>query len=139
MPAGTLSRTATIVSWIGQLTAAVILGQTLFFKFTGAPESVYIFTKLGAEPVGRYTTGTFELLAVILLLVPGTAATGAVLAMGLMAGAIGSHLTLLGIEVQGDGGLLFGLALTTFVSAAIVAWLRRSAIPLLGNWLATLG
>lgn len=139
MPAGTLSRTATIVSWIGQLTAAVILGQTLFFKFTGAPESVYIFTKLGAEPVGRYTTGTFELLAVFLLLVPGTAATGAVLAMGLMAGAIGSHLTLLGIEVQGDGGLLFGLALTTFVSAAIVAWLRRSAIPLLGNWLATLG
>jgi putative oxidoreductase len=137
MPAVTLSRNATIVSWIGQLTAAVILGQTLFFKFTGAPEAVYIFQTLGVEPAGRYVTGTLELVTVVLLLRPGTAATGAVLALGLMVGAIASHLTVLGIEVQGDGGTLFGLAVTTFVAAAVVAWLRRSAIPLLGDWVAS--
>ena len=139
MPAVTLSRNAAIVSWLGQLTAAAILGQTLFFKFTGAPESVYIFSTLGAEPGGRYATATFELVAVLLLLVPRTAAMGAVLAMGLMAGALGSHLAVLGIEVQGDGGLLFGLANTTFIAAAVVAWLRRGAIPAVGGWLATLG
>jgi hypothetical protein len=139
MPAVTLSRNATIMSWIGQLTAAAILGQTLFFKFSGAAESVYIFSRLGAEPGGRYATATLELVAVILLLVPRTAATGAVLAMGLMAGAIGSHLAVLGIEVQGDGGLLFALANTTFIAAAVVAWLRRGAIPVVGGWLATLG
>jgi putative oxidoreductase len=139
MPAATLSRTASVISWIGQLTAAVILGQTLFFKFSGAPESVYIFSRLGAEPAGRYGTGTFELVAVILLLIPRTAGTGAVLALGLMAGAIASHLTVLGIEVQEDRGLLFGLAITTFLASAMVAWLRRSAIPLVGGWLGSIG
>jgi len=139
MPAATLSRTTAITSWIGQLTAAVILGQSLFFKFSGAPESIYIFSRLGAEPIGRYATGSFELIAVILLLMPRTAATGAVLALGLMAGAIASHLTVLGIEVQGDGGLLFGLAITTSVAAAVVAWLRRSSLPLVGTWMGSIG
>ncbi len=130
-----LSRGATVVSWICQLTAAVILGQTLFFKFTGAPESVYIFSSLGAEPWGRLGSGALELVAAILLLMPRTAAAGAVLAMGLMAGALMAHLTKLGIEVQGDGGLLFGLAMTTLIASAIVAFLRRSAIPLIGHWI----
>lgn len=124
------------VSWICQILAAVILGQTLFFKFTGAPESVYIFSALGVEPWGRYATGALELVAVILLLRPRTAATGAVLGMGLMAGAIMGHLTRLGLEVYGDGGLLFGLAVTTLLACSLVAWLRRDAIPLVGNWIA---
>jgi hypothetical protein len=127
-----LSRGAVITSWIGQLTAAIILGQTLFFKFTGAPEARYIFTTLGVEPWGRYATGTLELITVILLLTPRTAALGAVLAMGLMGGAIMSHLTRLGIEVQGDGGLLFGLAITTLLAATIVAIIRRGQIPIFG-------
>jgi len=127
-----LSRGALITSWGCQLLAAIIMGQTLFFKFTGAPEARYIFSTLGVEPWGRYATGTLELVTVILLLTPRTAAAGAVLAMGLMAGAILSHLTRLGIEVQGDGGLLFGLAITTFLAAAIVAFLRRGQIPVLG-------
>jgi uncharacterized membrane protein YphA (DoxX/SURF4 family) len=126
-----------IVSWVLQLLAAGILLQTLFFKFTGAPESVYIFSTLGAEPVGRIASGVAELIASILLLVPTTAAVGAVLALGVMSGAIVSHLTILGIEIQGDGGLLFGLALTVFVSSAIVIVIRRAELPVVGAWLRT--
>ena len=132
-----LSRAGLITSWCCQLIAAIILGQTLFFKFSGAPESRYIFSTLGVEPWGRYATGTLELIAAILLLTPRTAALGAVLAMGLMGGAIMSHLTKLGIEVQGDGGLLFGLAVTTLLAATIVAFLRRGQIPILGPLLSS--
>ncbi|MBK8004934.1 MAG: DoxX family protein [Gemmatimonadetes bacterium] len=133
MPDTALTRPALITSWLCQLTAAAILGQTLFFKFTGAPESRYIFATLGVEPWGRIGTGVLELVAVALLLFPRTPALGAVLAMGLMGGAILSHLTKLGIEVQGDHGLLFTLALVTLVAAGIVALLRRRELPVVGG------
>ena len=124
-----------IVSWGLQLLAAGILLQTLFFKFTAAAESVYIFSTLGVEPWGRIGSGVGELIASILLLVPATTTIGAALALGVMAGAIASHLAVLGIEIQGDGGLLFALALTVFVASAVVLVLRRSEIPLIGVWL----
>ncbi|MDZ4865667.1 MAG: DoxX family protein [Gemmatimonadota bacterium] len=132
--AGMLTRNAAIMSWICQLVAAAILLQTLYFKFTGAPESVYIFTTLGLEPWGRIGSGVVELIAAILLLIPATAGFGAVLALGVISGAIMSHLTKLGIEVQGDGGLLFGLAITVFVTSLIVGWLRRETIPVVRNF-----
>jgi uncharacterized membrane protein len=119
---------AQIVSGLLQLLAAVILLQTLFFKFTGAEESVYIFSTLGVEPWGRIGSGFVELIAAAMLLYPPTAAAGAALAMGLMAGAIFSHLTVLGLAVKGDGGLLFALAVTVFVSSAIVLGMRRGEI-----------
>ena len=122
-----------IVSWIGQLASAGILAQTLFFKFTGAPESRYIFSALGIEPWGRIGTGVLELVAVILLLVPRTAALGALLAAGLMVGAIGAHLALLGIQVQNDGGLLFGLAVVVLILALVVLALRYRELPLVGS------
>lgn len=125
------SKTVKITSWLCRITAAVILLQTLFFKFTGAPESVYIFTKVGMEPWGRYGTGIVELIAALLLLSRCHAWLGALLAMGVISGAIMSHLTVLGIEVQGDHGLLFGLAVTVFVTSAIVAYLHRQQIPFL--------
>lgn len=128
-----LTTVARIVSWIAQLTAAVILAQTLFFKFAGAPESVWIFRTLGVEPWGRWAAGLSELLAVVLLLVPQTAVFGALLALGVMAGAIGAHLTRLGIAVQGDGGLLFGLAVAVTVAALVVIAIRRRQ---LARWLA---
>lgn len=128
-----LSKAQTVVSWFLQLAVAGILLQTLFFKFTGAEESVYIFSTLGAEPWGRIGSGVVELIAAILLLVPATALLGAVLAIGVMSGAIVSHLTVLGIEVTGDGGLLFGLALAVFVGSVIVLVIRRSQIPVLGR------
>jgi hypothetical protein len=127
------SRHALITSWILQVTASAILLQTLFFKFTGAEESRSIFRTLGMEPWGRIGTGAAELLAVALLLTPRTAALGAVLALGLMTGAIGGHLTRLGVVVQGDGGLLFALALTVFISAAGVLIIRRAELPLLAR------
>jgi hypothetical protein len=132
----TISTPLLLLSWALRLAAAVILLQTLFFKFTGAAESVYIFEQVGAEPVGRYASGVAELVAAILLLVPGTVVFGAILAGGLMVGAIGSHLTVLGIEVMGDGGLLFGLAITVFVAALVVLVIHRAEIPVVGQWFA---
>ena len=126
-----------ILSWLLRLVVAVILLQTLFFKFTGASESVYIFSTLGAEPWGRIGSGIVELIASILLLVPATTTIGAALALGVISGAIVSHLTILGIEVQGDGGLLFILALIVFVASAAILVLRRAEIPIIGMWLAT--
>ena len=128
--------TVQVLSWILRLVAAVILLQTLFFKFTAAPESVYIFTKVGAEPWGRIGSGVIELVAAVLLLWPRLTWLGSVLALGMMTGAIASHLTVLGIEVQGDKGLLFGLAVTVFIAAAINLFLHRAEIPFVGRRLA---
>lgn len=130
-----LTKMQKIASWIVRLTAAIILLQTLFFKFTGAPESVYIFTKVGMEPWGRYGTGVVELIAAILLLSSCHCWLGAVLALGVMGGAIVSHLTVLGIEVQGDGGLLFALALTVAVCSLVALVLHRRQIPLVSKYL----
>ncbi len=127
------SKTQTMVSWICRLTAAVILLQTLFFKFTGAPESVYIFTKVGMEPWGRYGSGVVELVAAMLLLVRCKAWLGALLALGTMCGAIACHLTVLGINVQNDGGLLFALALVTSACCVITLYLHRRQIPYLSR------
>ena len=129
-----LSKAQTAVSWLMQLAVAGILLQTLFFKFTGAEESVYIFSKLGAEPWGRIGSGVIELIASLLLLVPATAPVGAIITMGVMGGAIVSHLTVLGIDVKGDGGLLFGLALTAFLGSAVVLIIRRAYIPIVGRY-----
>ena len=122
-----------VVSWMCRVAAAVILLQTLFFKFTAAPESVYIFTKVGAEPWGRIGSGIVELIAAILLLTPRFVWAGALLALGVMAGAIVSHLTVLGIEVQGDKGLLFFLAIAVFVTSSIALLLHRTQIPVIGS------
>ena len=130
-----LSRGQNVASWILQLAAAAILIQTLYFKFTGAEESVYIFTTVGAEPWGRIGSGVLELVAALLLLVPATAALGGAMAAGLMAGAIMSHLTILGIDVKGDGGLLFGLAVVVFVAGLGVTFIRRADLPIVGRYL----
>jgi putative oxidoreductase len=124
-----------IFTWILRVTAAAILLQTLFFKFTGAPESIYIFTKVGAEPWGRIGSGIIELIAAILILTPRFSWLGSLLALGVMSGAIVSHLTILGIQVQGDGGLLFALAITVFVASAINLFFQRSRIPIIGGTL----
>ena len=119
------------VSILIRLVPAVILLQTLFFKFTAAPESVDIFETLELEPYGRIGSGIVELIAAILLLIPKTAWAGAGLSLGVISGAIVSHLTLLGIEIQGDGGHLFFLAVIVFVFSASVLWMHRKKIPYL--------
>jgi putative oxidoreductase len=130
-----ISKRQAIISWILQLLIAAILFQTLFFKFTGAEESKFIFSTLGLEPWGRIGSGIAELIAVILVLVPRTITKGALLSLGVISGAILSHLTKLGIVVQNDGGLLFALALVVFISSAVVLLLRRHEIPFVSHWL----
>src|SRR5438874_5811273 len=142
-----ISTPVLVVSWICRIAAAIILLQTLLFKFTAAPESVYIFTKLGTfihtyipfasigvvEVSGRIGSGVMELIAAVLLLTPRFVWAGAVLAMAATGGAIVSHLTFLGIEVQGDKGLLFFLAVVVLVTSAITLYLHRMQIPVLGE------
>ena len=136
-----------VFSWACRIVAAIVLLQTLFFKFTAAPESVYIFTKLGTfihnyipfasistvEVSGRIGSGIMELIAAVLLLAPRFVWAGALLAMAATGGAIASHLTFLGIEVQGDKGLLFFLAILVFVTSAAALVLHRRQIPVLGR------
>jgi len=132
-----LSKSQSIVSWVLQVIVALILFQTLFFKFTGAEESKYIFSKLGMEPWGRIGSGVVELIAVILLLYPRTTTLGAILSMGVISGAIFGHLTKLGIVVKDDGGLLFYLAVAVFVGSVAILVIRRTQIPVVGPKLAT--
>lgn len=106
--------------WILRIIAAVILLQTLYFKFTAHPESVALFSKLHAEPWGRIGTGILELITGILLLIPSTTRFGAVLAFNLMNGAIASHLFVIGLESSGDGGKLFGLAIAVLICSIIL-------------------
>lgn len=142
-----MTTTVLIFSWACRIVAAIILLQTLFFKFTAAPESVYIFTKLGTfihtyvpfasvsgvEISGRIGSGIMELTGAALLLTPRFVWAGTILAMAATGGAIVSHLTFLGIEVQGDKGLLFFLAITVFVTSAFALYLHRLQIPVFGK------
>jgi len=121
----TTMKFSTIAIWGLRILAALILLQTLFFKFTASEESVFIFTKLGLEPYGRIGIGVLELIAAILILYPKTTASGAVLAAGLMAGAIMSHLTKLGLVVMDDHGQLFIYALLVLLSSATLVIVFR--------------
>lgn len=114
----------TILIWILKLIAAVIMLQTLYFKFTGHEQSVRLFTEIGMEPWGRIGTGVMELIASILLLIPATTGFGALLGMGLMSGAMFFHFTKIGLDFDGDY-VLFAYAVITFVCCSIVAWVYR--------------
>lgn len=133
-----MTTTIKIVSWAARIIVAVILFQTLFFKFTGAEESKYIFSTLMGpelEAYGRIGSGVVELIAVILLVLPSTAWLGAVIALGTISGAIFSHLTKLGIVVKDDGGLLFILAVTVFILSAVILFIHRRDVPVVGHML----
>ncbi len=129
----------TIASWVAQVIVAAIFAQTLFFKFTYAPETQVIFGPRGGRPVAT-AVGLAELLCVVLLLVPRTAALGAALSLLVISGALVTHLTSLGLVVrdphtgEGDGGLLFGLAVAVAVGSFVVLALRRRQLPLVGSW-----
>ncbi len=125
------TRISPILSWIAQIIAVIIMGQTLFFKFSGAPESVDLFTEIGMEPEGRILIGILELIACILLLIPSSITYGAMLGSGLMAGAIIGHFTTLGWE--GDRLELGILAIVTLAACSLVLFIRRYTIPFLGS------
>ena len=131
-------KTKHILSWGLRVIAAVIMLQTLFFKFTGAEESIYIFEQIGLEPLGRYGSGIVELIAGLLLFTRFYA-IGAALGLGTISGAIFFHLTSLGIEVQGDGGYLFALAILVFLASAgtILLNLQDIKAKYLGRFIGT--
>ena len=122
-----------ILLWALRIIPAAIFLQTLYFKFSGAPESIYIFSTLGIEPAGRIGSGIAEGIAAVLLLIPRTTWLGAIFGLGIISGAILSHLTVLGIEVQNDGGLLFILAIVIFLTCLANAWIYRSKVPVLNK------
>ncbi|CAN5674947.1 DoxX family protein [soil metagenome] len=114
-----------ILSWALRIIAAVILLQTLYFKFSASEESVYIFSTIGIEPWGRIGTGIAELIASVLILLPRTVSIGALMAAGIMAGALISHLTILGIVVKDDGGYLFSLCLIVMACSIVLLFMYR--------------
>ena len=119
---------SSIGTWLLRLIVAAIMLQTLYFKFTASPESVYIFTSIGMEPWGRIGIGLMELIAAVLILYPRTTVLGAILATGLMCGAIYSHLSKLGIVVLNDGGQLFVYAIVVLVASVWLVWIHRIQI-----------
>jgi putative oxidoreductase len=128
-PAETLSRGQIFTSWVCRIIASCIMIETLFFKFTGASESVYIFSQMNMEAWWRYGQGVWELVASLLLLTPRLGWAGGILTLGALGAAIVSHLTVLGIEIQGDHGLLFGMAIVTFICGFTVTLIHRHEIP----------
>jgi hypothetical protein len=124
----------TVFTILARLIAAGILLQTLYFKFTAAPESVYIFTAVGMEPWGRIGSGIVELIAAILLLIPATVWVGALIGVGVISGAIISHLTIIGVEVMDDGGTLFILACVIFICCIYLLYLNRSKISVIAKY-----
>lgn len=117
-----------LLGWVIRILAAVIMLQTLYFKFSAAPESVLIFTAVGMEPWGRYGVGVAELLAAVLILLPRTAGWGAFLTVGLMVGAVAMHVLFLGIEVLNDGGLLFTYAIVTLMCGLYTLWEHKHVL-----------
>lgn len=121
-------KTKEIISWVLKLTAAIILLQTLYFKFTAHPDSVHIFSALGVEPYGRIGVGVVELITAILILVPKTQIIGMLNSLGIIVGALFSHVWVLGINVQNDGGGLFTLALIVFFASSVFLILNKEAV-----------
>lgn len=108
------------ISLLLRIAVAIIFLQTLYFKFSAHPDSVYIFTQLGTEPVGRITLGFIEMICAILILVPTTKKVGIILSTGIILGAVASHLGPLGIVVQNDGGKVFLLALAILTACVVL-------------------
>lgn len=121
-------KTKNIIIWICRIVAAAIMLQTLYFKFSAAEESVYIFSKVGIEPWGRIGTGIAELIAGILILIPRTSVYGALMAIGIMAGAIAAHVFILGIEVMNDGGQLFIYASIVLLCSSYIFWKQKGQL-----------
>ena len=120
--------TKNIISWVLRLTVAVVLLQTLYFKFTAHPDSVHIFSALGVEPWGRIGLGIIELITAILILLPKTQIIGMTISLGIILGAVFSHLLVLGINVSNDGGGLFTLAIIVLISSTIFLIMNKTEL-----------
>lgn len=147
------------IDWLPAIIIAGILLMTIPSKFGGAVMTDAIFRQVGQalglgffESIGAYLVGAAELVAGILVLIPATRHYGAVIALGVMAGAIFFHLfTRLGMVVayctsgapldqcgQNGGevmqnGSLFYMAILVFVSALYLTLKHRHKLPVIGG------
>lgn len=120
--------TKNIISWILRLTVAIILLQTLFFKFTAHPDSVHIFSALGVEPWGRIGVGIIELITAVLILIPRTQIFGMLNSLGIIIGAVFSHMLVLGVNVKNDGGGLFTLAIIVLIASSTFLIINKNEL-----------
>lgn len=118
-----------------KIVVAIILLQTLYFKFSGAQESIDLFTKIAGENEAamRIGTGILELIASLLLFAPKKTWLGALLTLGLMSGAVISHLTILGIVQNNDHGALFTSALIALIAAVLLLFASKKELPFLSK------
>ncbi|MFN8326607.1 MAG: DoxX family protein [Flavobacteriaceae bacterium] len=121
-------KTKNIISLILRLIVAIILLQTLYFKFTAHPDSVHIFSALGVEPWGRIGLGIVELITAILILIPKTKIIGMVTSLGIILGAVFSHILVLGINVSNDRGALFTLAIIVLLACTIFLIMHKNKL-----------
>jgi hypothetical protein len=117
-----------MISWVLRLTVSAILLQTLYYKFTAHPDSVHIFSALGVEPLGRIGLGIVELITSVLILIPKTKMIGMVNSLGIILGAIFSHILVLGFNVSNDGGKLFTLAIIVFIASGSFLILHQNEL-----------
>jgi uncharacterized membrane protein YphA (DoxX/SURF4 family) len=122
-----------VIYWAARFIAAGIMAQTLIFKFTASAESVYIFSRIGMEPWGRIVVGVLELLASVLMLISRTAWLGAILAFGLMTGALFMHLTILGVVIMDDNGQLFAYSVVVASCSAYVVYKNKEILSRLAR------
>lgn len=117
-------------SWILRLVVAIILLQTLYYKFTAHPDSVHIFTAIGIEPWGRIGVGILELITALLILIPNTKVIGIMCTLVIILGAVFSHLLVLGLNVSNDGGALFVLAIIVLIASILFIKINKNEVLL---------
>lgn len=118
-------KTKKILSLLLRVVVAVIFLQTLYYKFTAHPDSVHIFSEMGLEPYGRIGLGIVELITSILILLPMTKNMGILISLGVIGGAIFSHFLVLGVQVEGDGGGLFTLAIVVLLCCIALLFIHK--------------
>ena len=108
--------------WICRIVATLILLFTFYYKITGSPESVHVFSEADMEPYGRYSVAIAEFVAAMLIIIPRTSLAGALLAVVIMICVIASHIFVLGIQVMNDRGRHFIAAVVVAICSMIIIY-----------------
>ncbi|MEM6960150.1 MAG: DoxX family protein [Myxococcota bacterium] len=117
-----------------RLFVAAIMAGAGYLKLTSGAAEIAIFSELGMEPQGRMIIGLLEVASGLLLLSPHVA-TGALLTVGIMCGAIIAHATVIGPSPGGDGGLQMAMLALVLTSSIVLLLVSRRDLPLVGHTL----
>jgi len=116
-PSGSIAKIMNAVLWVLQIAAAGVFLMVGFLKLSGNAQLVGLFQAIGLGQWFRYLTGTLEVAGAILLLIPRTSGLGALMLVGVMVGAVMTHLFIVG------GSPL--MAIILLIVTGLVAWGRR--------------